>query len=82
MVFIINLKNLRARSNKAHADWIKDKEHLRAKKKLKDARLRFEKNLRLTKAMFSKKKITSFKKNKRQIYGLLNELTAENNESK
>ena len=35
-----------------HADWMKDKSNFRAKEKFKDARMQFEKNFRLTKAMF------------------------------
>ena len=76
------LKNLRTKRNKAHEDWMKDKSNFSAKEKFKDARLQFEKNFRLTKAMYYKNKFTSFKRDKRQIYNMLNELTGKKNESK
>ena len=71
------IKNLRTKRNKAHADWMKDKSSFRANEKFKDARLLFEKNLRITKAMIYRNKFTSFKRDKRQIYNMLNELTGK-----
>ena len=61
---------------------MKDKSSFRAKEKFKDARLLFEKNFRITKAMFYRNKFNSFKRDKRQIYNMLNELTGKKNESK
>ena len=76
------LKNLRTKRNKAHEDWMKDKANFSAKEKFKDARLQFEKNFRLTKAMYCKNKFTSFKRDKRQIYNMLNELTGKKKKAK
>ena len=76
------LKNLWTKRNKAHADWMKDRSNFRAKEKFKDARMRFEKNFRLTKAMFYRNTFKSFERDKRQIYNMLNELTGKRNESK
>ena len=61
---------------------MKDKSSFRAKEKFEDARLLFEKNFRITKAMFYRNKFTSFKRDKRQIDNMLNELTGKKNESK
>ena len=61
---------------------MKDKSSFTAKEKFKDARLRFEKKFRITKAMFYRNKFTSFKRDKRQIYNMLNEFTGKKNESK
>ena len=71
------IENLRTKRNKAHADWMKDKSSFRANEKFKDARLLFAKNLRITKAMIYRNKFTSFKRDKRQIYNMLNELTGK-----
>ena len=61
---------------------MKDKSSFRAKEKFKDARLRFEKNFRITKAMSYRNKFTSFKRDERQIYNMLNELTGKEMKAK